>query len=481
MSQGKSTRLLQNKTGWLLFFILLFGLVLRMMFFSGMGTSDDLAYSAYAANIEKGIDPDSVLTLSTRLGIIYPTAFSYRLFGISDFSSILFVLLASLAGIILIFYFGKLLVNEKVGLMAAFLLSFFPLDVFYATKLFTDLPSAFFMALGVYVFLYSEIKSKLQYGIGYLLSGIFIGVGYLIRESVLLIAIFFAAYIVYKKTIRRKYFLVPLGILIIFIIESLIFMGITGNPLFRHSTSQEYLTKSVIDHNYFGRLDFPTGLFHYPWLFLTNNLLSFFYVFILIGIVYAGVYKKREAYAMLLWFVPIILYLAFGSSSLTQYVPFKAADRYTSLITTPGILILALFLTEKKDIVKKVVMPAALALLLVSSIGAVYLQEDSSALHDLNAMYPSLVELKKPIYLDQRSLAALDYISGYESTMVLKAYPKDLDDVKDSYIMINSDMIRRQIEVHPNAEFPHYVRNPPDSWLIIRGFDKEKIVLYYIP
>ena len=49
------------------------------------------------------------------------------------------------------FYFGKLLFNEKIGLIASFLLSFFPLDIVYATKLNSDLPSSFFMALGVYL------------------------------------------------------------------------------------------------------------------------------------------------------------------------------------------------------------------------------------------------------------------------------------------------------------------------------------------
>ena len=112
MLQIKSIKRLLGKysgnTGLLLVLILLCGLVLRSVFFSGMGTSDDLAYSMYAANIGKGIDSESVLTLSTRLGIIYPTALSYKLFGINDFSSVVFVLITSLASIILIFYFGKL-------------------------------------------------------------------------------------------------------------------------------------------------------------------------------------------------------------------------------------------------------------------------------------------------------------------------------------------------------------------------------------
>src|SRR3989338_5315326 len=172
-----------GKTYALLLLIVMFGLFLRLIFFSGMGISDSLEYSKTANDINtgKGIDPNSTLSLSTRLGLVLPTAFSYRIFGINNFSSVLFVLLTSIGSIILIFYFGKLLFNEKIGLIAAFLMSFFPLDVAHATQLGSDTHSAFFMALGVYVFLCSEKTNKMKYGSGYLLSGLLIGIGYLVR------------------------------------------------------------------------------------------------------------------------------------------------------------------------------------------------------------------------------------------------------------------------------------------------------------
>ncbi|MBI2208859.1 glycosyltransferase family 39 protein [Candidatus Woesearchaeota archaeon] len=486
MLQIRSTKRLLGKythnTGFLLILILLFALVLRLIFFSGMGTSDDLAYSRYAANIGKGIEPESVLTLSTRLGIIYTTAFSYKLFGINDFSSVLFVFLTSLASIILIFYFGKLLFNEKIGLMAAFLLSFFPLDVFYSTKLFTDLPSAFFMALGVYVFLYSEMKSRLKYGIGYMLSGIFIGIGYLIRESVLLIVLFFIIYILYKKRVKKEYFLVPLGVLIIIVFESLLFLNVTGDPLFRFNASQKYLEDAVIQHNYFGRLDFPTGLFHYPWLFLTNNLLSFFYIFVFIAIGYAIIYRKKESYVMLLWLLPLMIYLAFGSSSLTQYIPFKAADRYTYLFTMPAILLLAFFLMDKNELMKKVIMPLTLMLLLISSIGAVYLAENVVISDNLKKLYSELKSLGKTIYLDDRSVKAIDYLSGYKNSLDLRKYPNNFSGVKDAYVVINSDMIRRYKDVNRFMQFPDEIENPSKSWKVIKQIGKcqEAVTIYYV-
>lgn len=484
MSPKFTKKNMLKNTHLLLLLIVLFGLFLRLIFFSGMGISDSLVYSKTANDINtgKGIDPNSTLTLSTRLGLIYPTALSYRLFGINDFSSAIFVLITSIASIILIFYFGKLLFNEKIGLIAAFLMSFFPLDVVHATKLGSDIPSAFFMAFGVYVFLYSEKENKMGYGSYYFLSGLLIGTGYLIRESALLIALFFVAYIAYKRKIKKEYFLVPLGVLMIFVIESFVFFSLTGDPIYRVVSSQQYNAKAVIEHNYFGRFIFPTGLLHYPWLFLTNNLLAPFYTFIFISFLYSSVQKKKETSTILLWFIPLILYLSFGSASLTQYIPFRAVDRYTTIITIPSILLMSFLLLEKKSIVKKLT-PFFLILLLLISVVTVYLKEDRNLLASLRQTYPELKNLDKTIYTDSRSIQALKYISGFKNNLGLKEFPENFDVVEDSYVMINRYMIRNLKEANKNLKFPEEIENIPKEWKVIKEFgslEKDKIVIYKI-
>ena len=373
--------ILIGNTRLMLVLIVLFGIALRLIFFSGMGTSDDLTYSKDAANLGKGLNVKESITLSTRLGVILVTAVSYKLFGINDFSSVLFVLLTSIGEIILAFFFGKLLFSEKTGLMAAFLLSFFPMNVVYATKLWTDMPSAFFMALGVYLFLHSEIKTKSK--IGYLASGIFIGIGYFMRESALLIALFFLLYVLYNKRIKKEYFLVIMGFAIVFAIESSIFYLLTGDPIFRIHASQEYLVEAVIEHNYFGRLEFPWGLFHYPYVILTSPLISYFYILIAVAISYILINSKKNAFSMVFWFLGLLLYLSFGSSSFFDYTPFKATERYLAVITIPGILLLAFFFQEKKPFAVKYAKTFILALLLLISIISISVRDDRNVLGDL--------------------------------------------------------------------------------------------------
>src|SRR3989338_8998142 len=265
MMHSLKRRIQKMKTWQIVSVIVLFGLLLRVLFFSGMGISDSLAYSSAANDLRegKGIDEKSVLTLSTRIGITATTALSYSLFGVNDLSAIAFALLASLGGIILVFLFGKLLFDERLGLLAAFLLAIFPFDVVYATQLNSDIPSAFFMALGVYLFLYAERKEA-NPSVLCTLCGVLIGIGYLIRESALLIALFFITYILYQRRLRLRYLLVPLGVLLVLVLEALVFNQLTGDPLYRTHASQHYLAVAVAEHDFFGRLDFPTGLLHYP-------------------------------------------------------------------------------------------------------------------------------------------------------------------------------------------------------------------------
>src|SRR3989344_7372920 len=139
-----------------LLMILVFALALRLVFFSGADHSDSLLYYTYSDQAAKGEFKPELNHFSSRIGIIYPQALVYRIFGVNEAASNILPLIFSISGIILTFHLGKLLFNEKTGLIAAFLLSFFPLDVIYSTRFLSDLPSAVFSALSVFIFLRAE-------------------------------------------------------------------------------------------------------------------------------------------------------------------------------------------------------------------------------------------------------------------------------------------------------------------------------------
>ena len=188
---------------WLLL-VLLFSVALRLIFFTGSAASDELAYYSYANDVVNNkfeLLPDH---FSSRIGLIYGQAFLYKIFGVNEFTSNLLPLIASSLGIILIFYTGKLLFNEKIGLLSASLLSFYPLDAIYSTRLLPDLPAAFFMALSAFFFLKAERLNQKK-NIFLLISGVALGVAYLIKELSLILILFFVLYVLYTRKIDKNY------------------------------------------------------------------------------------------------------------------------------------------------------------------------------------------------------------------------------------------------------------------------------------
>src|SRR3989338_6989554 len=178
--------------------IVLFAILLRLAFFSGVDTSDSVYYAKSANDILNKQFPSETTQLNARIGLLIPVSISYSIFGVNDFSSALFPLLISIFGVIVIFYFGKFLFNEKVGLVAAFLLSFFPLDVLYSTRLLSDLPSAFFSGLSIFLFLKAEKIVRKPYSyLFYALSGVALGISFTIREMAVMMMLFFLVYVLY--------------------------------------------------------------------------------------------------------------------------------------------------------------------------------------------------------------------------------------------------------------------------------------------
>ena len=485
--------------------IVLFALLLRLIFFSGVDPSDDLFYAQYANDISKGTYSAPDIHHGTRLGLLYPVSFFYTLFGVNDFSSTILILLSSIGGIILIFYFGKEFFNEKVGLMAAFLLSFFPLDVVFATKLLPDLPATFFVSLGVFFFLKGEKeKANTRRNISYIISGFAIGFAYLIKELSILIAIFFVIYILFYKKIRLGYILLGIGPVLFFIIEGYFFWVNTGNFFFQFQSFDSYYAYMINERGSFGRDAFPMLLFHYPYLIFTDFNFGLFYSFIPIAFLYFIYFKKKEAYPFLMWGISVLTYISFGSTTITRYTPIPGASRYLMFVTIPTILILALFLKERNIAIRKVIMPSVLAILLVTSIGLVYYNisksDDGLSVENFRSLYPYIKNSDKNIYTDFRTEALINYRLGYEKAINLKRFNfycdlwrksckeedifvMELDEIKDSYVLINHKLIKGISNIRPIVKFPKDIDNPPENWIIVKKFgeDPDGTVLYYAP
>ncbi len=486
-------KLEKNRNILLLTLIVILGLFLRIFFFNGVGISDSLEYSRYAHAMSTGNFPPKEYDHGIgRIGLIMPVSLSYYLFGVNEVSSVLFTLLTSIGEIILIFFFAKLLFDEKTGLIAAFLLSIFPLDVVNSTRLLSDVPSAFFASLSVFIFLKAEkISGDLKCKSLYFLSGIFFGIAYMVREMAILIALFFLSYFIYKRKIKMEYLLVGLGFLIMLFIEMSILYHYTGDPLFKiHKLNSPELLQLLKDLNYYGRNEFPKFFLTWPFVIFGDIQLGYFYLFISLATFYWLFHRKEETNHLLIWFLPIMLYLYLGTQSIRTYAPFFAVARYLTLVTFPTLLLLAAFLNEKEKILKKFILPFALIFLFLTSIGAIYLEVNKSLygtekeygiknIKEIykNKAYPLLKSFNKPVYTDERSINILRYVSQFDKNLDLIDFDLNqgkLNSLKDAYIMVNNNQ----------AVFGKHLIAIPGNWVKVNEIGDDtsssgRIVIYY--
>jgi len=374
------TRVINHRI--LLIFILLFGIALRLIFFSGYVEGDDKHYMTYAYKLSRGEFIPTNNHWAVCLGLILPTAIFFHLFGINEVSLVLFPLLCSTASIILIYFIGKMLFNTQVGLLSAFFISFFPLDVIYSSHLFPTIPLAFFIALSIFLFLKGEEKEKKIY---YLLSGIFIGISYLIHITGCYIGLFFVIYILYKRKFRISHLIFfSIGILLIFSMELIFYYIQTNDMLFRYSVLNKEINPQMKFSEGFFDIITSTTYRGVNWLIepivllTTEQEFGFFYYFILPIIGYFLFKREKKTNILLMWILTILLYTIYGSISFSHYQPLRRLPRYLSPITIPSLLILSYFLIHKIN--KKLYSIILVLFLFLTSIGFVYI--DNSRLID---------------------------------------------------------------------------------------------------
>ena len=474
--------------------ILIFALLLRLVFFSGADHSDSLLYYTYSHQVADGTFKPTDNHFSSRIGLIYPQGIIYRIFGVNEFSSNVLSLIISLAGIILIFCFGKMLFSEKAGLVAAFLLSFFPLDVIFSTRLLPDFPAAFFMALAVFLFLKAE---KSDSNVSYFVAGLSWGIAYLIKEISILMALFFLVYAIYRKKLRTKYILVGIGFALLILIELWNAYSLTGNAFYRHTQieSEEVAYLQETYSNYFTPFGMLSRLLlHWPFLMLHDAHYGLFFIFIFIALFYCIFKRKESSDILLIWIIALTAYLNFGTLSFRQYIPIPITAKFLSIIMFPSILILAYFLSEEDKTIKKFFMPASLIILLLSSIGFIYLSDERFIINEAKQAYSFVKNSNMQIYTDERTKMVLDYLSGFKSEGKFIAFNKfdlyskseknslvDLRDKHNVLILVNNGMINGLPKLYKDIKFPEQVSNIPKSWQILMEFGSgdKKISIYY--
>ena len=454
----------------MLLLIVLTAAIVRVLFFTGITHSDDWGYSYDAYRILQGTYTFAIPTdlenfsgyfgnsPHLRYGLLFPIAGIYYLFGVTAFSSILYPLCASLGTLVLVYAIGKLICNEKTGLMAALLLSFYPADVILATQLWPDIPSIFF-STGAGYFLLNGERTASHKCRAYYLAGLFTGLSYLVKENGIYVIFLVGIYCLFQRKdakIRITRFLLGLGPVLCG--EALAYYFMTGDPLFRYhmtsiATAWYFRTFSP---NYANVLigiakEFLTYLFS-PIVFYHG---MYFYV-TLIAVFFCGVKIFQRASFLLLWF-SVVAFFAFYAG----YVNATMAGRYTIYLIVPSILLIACFLGEMK--LPRLYRGAIIGFLIVTALLSLIAHHArNKPVYNAQAGLAYFVQqdVKQPIFTDLRTRRMMEHLLGYQPQFDFKLYSeKSLPGPCDCYLLINWEILSQGLYHSALVLDP-----PPAAW-----------------
>ena len=337
---------------WLILGVLiLIGCIVRLsVFFGGVRGSDAFAYAQYAWDIVSGhYNLDAIRWFfGFRYTVLLPTALSYMIFGVGDFPSSLFPLLLSLLNILVVFKIGEILFNREIGLIAAVLVVFYPLNIMSASLLGPDSFIPFLSSAVLLCFLRGEQESSVwKRNFWFVMIGVLIGLAYMARVTSIFLFFALMIYLVfYKKVVSAVWTIV--GLLLPLGTEALYFFAATGDPLFEfHRITSPDIVSTT-------KSDYHPGLLYYPkrmFGFLLDGLAMYGLTWWLVlgGIILA--WKKRENAILLMavcLFIPFFGF-QFGFQSVREGVLIMKSGPYLSLLTAPAMIIGAYLLYHFKE------------------------------------------------------------------------------------------------------------------------------------
>ena len=324
--------------------ILLAALIIRCYFFvGGVRGTDAYLYAEQAQAMASG---SYQLTQASqyyefRLVMLLPTALSYYLFGINDYSSALLPLIFSLLNIVMIFLLAEKIFDWKTACLASLLMAIYPLDIMMATTLSPDSLIPLFSTAAIYCYVCGlDQKNKRQTALLLFLSGVCIvmAASARITSFVLFFPLVFHQLFLARQQASDKarvLLITTLGMTLPFLAEMLYAYINTGDFLFRiHQLGD---TSDVMRGNYQTYL--LTQILYYPrgmFGFTLEGLASFGLTW---WLAVAGLFwavKKRLAYRWLL-----ILWLAIPLACniyIAAQAPQAYAYRLLSIIAPVAII-----------------------------------------------------------------------------------------------------------------------------------------------
>jgi len=338
-----------RQSNYLIYLILTVGFFLRLIFFTGTtGTRDDwleLKYSLEFFNFNT--------VPEYRLAIVVPKYILFKVFGVNEFTAIVYPFCASIILIYLTYLIAKKLFDKEVGLWAGFLMAISPFDLIYAsTGWSTDIILSMWMALNVYLLVKYE-KSKKIFDFFLLIFSFWMSYRAKVQGALILLPGLF-----YLHKDFRKMLSYLLGCIVCILCEMALLYQFNGNWLI-------YMNDLHASIDPYTQLLDLKGI-KVVWFALCGSqeklgLYGYFFPFALVSILLYRFYKGNKRTVCFLCLYTFIFYLwvvvkpvGFDFESRLMLVAASYAwSRHLHIILMPSVILTA-FVLDKFLIKKKI-------------------------------------------------------------------------------------------------------------------------------
>ncbi|MBE0573183.1 MAG: glycosyltransferase family 39 protein [Ignavibacteriaceae bacterium] len=419
--------------------VILIAVLLRLYFQIGHIFSDDSYYSFLSFTLLKGDFANEYLgypVFPLRMAFIGLTAFSMKVFGITEFATLFFQFLFSLLNILLVYKTAQLFTsNNRIAIYAALLIAFFPTDVIFASIGFPDLINIFFINLGIYFLLKSHCQKKFYLafigGFSFFLSMQF-------KENTYYTLILLFTLSVYSL-IKNKNLNLQLLIGIFFIganylVEGFAYLLLHNDFLYRITITNLNYQYSFYDffpftaqklsgsNNYFRNL--------FDQIFLINVTSIFprrFYLFLPIATsvqTYIN-FRKKEQPLLNFWFWGTAILMIFFTTSFNEYKPLDLARSwYIYPLLMPMLILSSIFINRFSKLIKNGLM----VIYILGSLIMCFEYENFFDKDNLNLLKSFLRDNPaKMIYTDHFTKCSIDLIREYRSDNSNRILGNDFD------------------------------------------------------
>lgn len=329
--------------------ITILSILVRVVFYSGPSGSDDVQYVAKAAEICNGVFKSSSWVLSARYGMKLPIAMFMKIFGINEVSANIWSFSCSIAEVIAIFIFARMLWNLRAAIFSSLIMALLSLHVHIAGRLTVDSPNAFFITLSLLLFFLAE---KNRDRVLYFLTGLSIGFTFWIREASLIYVVVFLFYILVFRNWKARWLWLILAATIMIVADGLILWKIENDPFLLFKIYSGSVRRAREGINVFNGA--PFYYLYYMFIDIKHIWITCYLALGGLTVWARHIIKERKLDEMtyiVIWALATLLAFSFTVVSINPLKFIAKQTNYMLMFIAPWVLLAGYFLSRFKGVI----------------------------------------------------------------------------------------------------------------------------------